>query len=310
MDPKGDFKYVFGPVPSRRLGRSLGVDLIPFKTCSYDCIYCQLGKTTSKTIERSAFVPSAEVVDEVSRKLAVGDVADYVTLSGSGEPTLNSEIGVIIEGIKEATDVPVAVLTNGSLLWMPAVRKDLMAADLVVPSLDAADPETFRTINRPVDRIDFDDMVEGLISFGCEFEGRIWLEIFLVKGINDDPKDVEGFIELSERIGPDIIDLNTAVRPTTEEGVKALAPEAMESIAARFTLPTRVIAEFHPPTTGEQAGHLEDIEDMLRRRPCTAEEVARVFGLHPNEVSKYLGELKSQGKVEVKSVGEKRYYSA
>jgi len=152
--------YVFGPVPSRRLGRSLGVDVVPLKTCTYDCIYCQLGRTTRKTTERREWVPLEDVISELAEKLSAEP--DYVTLSGSGEPTLYSRIGELIQRIKRLTDIPVAVLTNGSLLWDPGVRKDLLRADLVVPSLDAADAGMFRVVNRPHEDISFDQMLRGL----------------------------------------------------------------------------------------------------------------------------------------------------
>jgi len=162
-------KLIFGPVPSRRLGRSLGVDLVPYKVCSYDCIYCQVGKTTRKTATRDEYVPTDEVLAELAQVFEAGCECDYVTLSGSGEPTLHRDVGRIIARIKELTDTPVAVLTNGSLLSDPQVRKDLMQADLVVPSLDAADPETFEAINRPCAGLDFDAMVEGLAAFRREY---------------------------------------------------------------------------------------------------------------------------------------------
>ncbi|MBN2512679.1 MAG: radical SAM protein, partial [Sedimentisphaerales bacterium] len=153
-------EYIFGPVPSRRLGRSLGVDLVPFKTCSYDCIYCQLGRTTNKTLERKEWLPLAEITDQLKQKLYLKP--DYITLSGSGEPTLFSRCRDLIGKIKESTDVPVAVLTNGSLLWMPEVRESLLEADLVIPSLDAGSERLFQYVNRPHPDISFDKMLEGL----------------------------------------------------------------------------------------------------------------------------------------------------
>ena len=174
--------YIFGPVPSRRLGRSLGVDLVPFKTCTYDCIYCQLGRTTNKTIQRKEWVPLDDVVTELETKLS--SQPDYITLSGSGEPTLYSRTGELIDRIKAVTNVPVAVLTNGSLLWNQEVRARLMNADLVVPSLDAGDEAMFRAVNRPHEDISFERMLQGLIDFRHEFQGKYWLEVFLLAGHN------------------------------------------------------------------------------------------------------------------------------
>ena len=170
--------YVFGPVPSRRLGRSLGVDLVPLKTCSYDCIYCQLGRTTCKTIERKEWVPLDAVLNELEGKLSTRP--DYITLSGSGEPTLYSRLDEVIERIKSITDIPVAVLTNGSLLWQEDVQQQLAAADLVMPSLDAGDPATFHLVNRPHEALTFEKMLSGLIAFRQHFHGRYWLEVLLL----------------------------------------------------------------------------------------------------------------------------------
>jgi wyosine [tRNA(Phe)-imidazoG37] synthetase (radical SAM superfamily) len=168
--------YVYGPVPSRRLGRSLGIDLVPFKTCTYDCIYCQLGRTVNKTVDRQRFVSWEPVLEEIKRKQ--DDHLDYITLSGSGEPTLCAGLGELIERIKAITSVPVAVLTSGSLLWRADVHDELQPADLVVPSLDAGDESRFRFINRPHESISFAQMVEGLIAFRQAFHGQYWLEVF------------------------------------------------------------------------------------------------------------------------------------
>ncbi|MCK4625431.1 MAG: radical SAM protein, partial [Phycisphaerae bacterium] len=170
--------YIFGPVPSRRLGRSLGVDLVPFKTCSYDCIYCQLGRTTNKTIQRKEWVPLDDVVAELKTNLS--SQPDYITLSGSGEPTLYSRTGELIDRIKAVTDVPVAVLTNGSLLWNQEVCAQLMNADLIVPSLDAGDEMMFRAVNRPHEDISFEKMLKGLIEFRREYQGQYWLEVMFL----------------------------------------------------------------------------------------------------------------------------------
>ena len=173
---------IFGPVPSRRLGRSLGVDLVPFKTCTYNCIYCQLGRTTNRTLERHEWVPLDDVLGELETKLATQP--DYITLSGSGEPTLYSRTGELIERIKSLTDVPVAVLTNGSLLWDADIRSQLMDADLVIPSLDAGDGAMFQAVNRPHEDISFEEMLSGLIEFCRQFRGQYWLEVMFLAGHN------------------------------------------------------------------------------------------------------------------------------
>lgn len=302
------FKYVFGPVPSRRLGRSLGVDLVPFKACSYDCIYCQLGHTTLKTVERKAYVPTDKVLDEVKRRLETGPRPNYITLSGSGEPTLNSEVGEVIQGIKSITDVPVAVLTNGSLLWMEDVRKALLNADLVVPSLDAGNPETFELMNKPHEAIDFNRMVDGIIEFRKEYAGDLWLEVFLIDRINDSDKEVAQIVDLARRIKPDRIQLNTVTRPPAEDTSRPLGRERLEQIARLFDPPAEVIADIAPEMTDTQKGCMGDIEAMCRRRPCTLEDISHAFSLNPSDVVKYIHELERKGLVKTKNVEGKTYY--
>jgi len=304
------FHYVFGPVPSRRLGRSLGIDLIPFKTCTYDCIYCQLGQTTAKTVERKTYVPVNVVLDEVKRRLERGPRPDYITLSGSGEPTLHSEIGEAIQGIKAITEIPLAVLTNGSLLWMEDVRKALLNADLVVPSLDAGTSKAFRHINRPHEAIDFDRMVDGLVAFSQEYSGELWLEIFFVEGINDTDEEISHMVDLSKRIKPNRIQLNTVTRPPAEDMSQPLGKEKLEQIAKRFDPQAEVIADIAPEMTDTQRGCMDDILAMVRRRPCTLEDISEAFSLNPSDVVKYLHELERKGSIESKSVDGKTYFAA
>ncbi len=302
---------VFGPVPSRRLGRSLGVDLVPFKTCVYNCIYCQIGWTTNNTIERAEYVPTEEVISEVREKLESGVAPDYITLSGSGEPTLHSRIGEIIDAIKGMTDIPVAVLTNGALFFDPDVRGACAKADVVIPSLDAGDEETFRRINCPSPGITLQKVVEGLAAFRNQFEGEIWLEVFLVSGINDDARSLERIRKLAESIRPDRIQLNTAVRPTADENVSAIPLERLEEIRQTFGEKAEVIAEFRPDEVSEGGpAQLEDILMVLRRRPCTAEDIANGLNIHIGVVMKLVGRLAEQGLIEQTRKEDKLYYHA
>ena len=233
--------HIFGPVPSRRLGRSLGVDLVPFKTCSYDCIYCQLGQTTSKTVERREWVPLNDVLEELKGKLA--SKPDYITLSGSGEPTLYCRLGELIAGIRAITDVPVAVLTNGSLLWQEEVRRQLMDAHLVIPSLDAGHTSMFQAVNRPHESISFARMLEGLIDFREEYYGEYWLEVFLLAGHTAVESEVSRITACVRRIKPDRVQLNTATRPTAEDYAVMVDRARMADIAGRFEPLAEVIAE-------------------------------------------------------------------
>ena len=198
-----EYRYIFGPVTSRRLGQSLGVDPIPLKTCTYNCLYCQLGRESSPLYERSEYKEAEAAAAEVALWADRGGTADYITLSGSGEPTLNAGLGRLIGALKAVTDITIAVITIGSLLSRPDVRADLMKADLVAPSLDAGDEETWRRINRPHPGIAFEDMTEGLIRFREEFSGRVWLEVFLIEGINPSEEQRERLAALAGRSNPE-----------------------------------------------------------------------------------------------------------
>jgi len=300
-------RYVFGPVPSRRLGRSLGVDLVPFKTCSYDCIYCQLGRTTSKTIDRREWVPLAEVVDEVQKRLS--SEPDYITLSGSGEPTLHGRVGELIARIKEITDIPVAVLTNGSLLWQADVRQQLLGADLVVPSLDAGDESMFRLVNRPHQGVSFEQMLAGLIGFRRQFRGEYWLEVFILGAYTSIPAELSKLAECVGRIRPDRVQLNTVTRPPAEKHAVGVSPERLAEFRSVFQPPAEVIADFRDVhREPEFAAGREEILAMLRRRPCSVDDIAGGLGMHRNEVIKYLEELNAESLLEQSLVADRLYY--
>ena len=301
-------KHIFGPVPSRRLGRSLGVDLVPFKVCSYDCIYCQVGGTTRCTLLRDEYVPTDEVLAELAQVFQAGCECDYVTLSGSGEPTLHRDVGRIIAGIKELTDVPVAVLTNGSLLYDPQVRRDLMEADLVIPSLDAADPETFQTINRPCKELSFETMVAGLEAFRREYPGRIHLEVLLAAGINDSDEHTAAHKAIIDRIDPDRIDLNTVTRPPTEEYALPVPRDRMEHIREVLGPKAEIIAHFQSETDSPSSVTAEQILDVLRRRPCTLEDLIGGLGCQRWEAAELLEELEKKGAVKANQRAGKVYY--
>jgi len=235
-------KYFYGPVPSRRLGRSYGVDIVPFKVCTLDCVYCQLGKTTDRTIERKDYGPIEPILAELRETLAEGLEADFITIAGSGEPTLNLRLGELIDGIKKITDIPVAILTNGTLLYKKDVRADCAKADVVMPSLDAGDEQTFQKVNRPHNDISIENLISGLCAFREEFAGRIWLEVFFVEGLNTDAGQIPKIRDAIELIRPDKIQLNTAVRPTAEADIKRLDAEKLQAIAARLGPKCEVVA--------------------------------------------------------------------
>ena len=309
---KTDKKYVYGPVPSRRLGRSLGIDIVPFKVCSFDCIYCQLGRTTDKTTELKEYLSAEDALKGVAESLrTIKDPPDYISIAGSGEPTLNSAIGDIVSGIKDMTDIPVAIITNGSLLYMPEVRKMCALADLVLPSLDGGSDESFRRINRPGEGVTLDLVVDGLVKFREEYSGQIWLEVFIVSGINDSDLEVEKLKKCIERIRPDKIQLNTSVRPTAEINVGAVCKARLEEIADMLGDSCEVIADFlGADDHGEFKVKKDDIVEMISRRPCTVEDIAKGLKTHRNDVIKYVEMLLSEGRIEKLIVEDSTFYRA
>ncbi|MBN2251771.1 MAG: radical SAM protein [Candidatus Altiarchaeota archaeon] len=302
------YRHLFGPVPSRRLRSSLGVDIVPYKVCSLDCIYCQLGRTTEKTLERKEYVPVKEVFPEIREFLAAGGKCDYITLSGSGEPTLNSAMGEVIKEIKKLTEIPVAVLTNSTLMTNEAVRRELSFADLIVPSLDAATQGVFEEINRPAPGIRVEDIIDGLVEFKKTYKAGMWLEVMLVSGINDSQTELDEIRKAIKLIGPDRVQLNTVIRPPAEKYAKPLSPERMEEIAG--FLNAEVIAEFDRHRVSAYSGDVEEqITELLKRRPCTVSDISSALGLHVNEVLKYIETLEKDDVIESKRMDGKEYYT-
>lgn len=310
MSERG-YKYIYGPVPSRRLGKSLGVDIVPSKTCTYDCIYCQLGKTTNKTMARLDYVPVADVLSELEEKLSTTGNCDYITVAGSGEPTLHASIGEIITGIKAMTDIPVTVLTNGSLLYLPEVQEALMKADIIIPSLDAGDKQLFQYVNRPHKDISFDRMVQGLIDFSRIFDGRIWLEVLLVSGITGMPPEVKDIAAWTNKIRIEKVQLNTVSRPAYEDFACAVGSEQMKKLAELFSCPVEILqnisAADHPATTCSETAD-RDILDLLARRPCTLEGLCLGLGLHPHDIAKRLKNLLDQNRISSVMIDHALFY--
>jgi wyosine [tRNA(Phe)-imidazoG37] synthetase (radical SAM superfamily) len=302
-------EYIYGPVPSRRLGRSLGVDLVPFKTCTYDCIYCQLGRTTNKTIEKEQWVPVEVVVDQLRSKLDFEP--DYITLSGSGEPTLFSQLGELIPRIKTITEIPVAVLTNGSLLWLSEVRNSLMAADLVVPSLDAGSNQTFQYVNRPHKNITFSKMLEGLVKFRDQYTGKFWLEVFLLSGVTTVEAEINMLAHSIRLICPDRVQINTVTRPAAEDFAIPVPANQLKVVAGQLHENAEIIADYEDVNKQQDfSARCEDVLTLLKRRPCCVEDIAAGLGLHRNEVVKYVKELSSAGRIEAKPQNQQLYYKA
>jgi len=291
-------------VPSRRLGLSLGVDIVPFKVCTLDCVYCQLGRTTQKTIERKEFVPVEDVLSELKNRIAKGLTADYITFSGSGEPTLNSRLGELISDIKKITTIPVAVLTSGTLLYRPDVRADCSNADLILPSLDAGDQKTFEKINRPHPDINIKKVISGLCELRKQFVGQIWLEVFLVDSINTEQQQLSSIKRAVELIRPDKIQLNTAVRPTADASVKSVDHRRLRDIADFFGPQCEIIADLAKLTSpdsddkdtvaksdkfsADDTQAMETLLSILKRRPCSLDDVSSSLGIHRGQAVKYL----------------------
>jgi len=304
------YRHLYGPVPSRRLGRSLGIDLVPHKICTYDCIYCQIGKTTEKTLVRKEYVPVKEILEEVGSFLQEETSStDVLSLAGSGEPTLHSQIRSVIEGIKAITSIPVAVITNGSLLYEEEVRQDLLSVDLVLPSLDAVSSEVFRKINRPRKGFSVEKVIEGLVEFRKVYKGQIWLEILFCKGVNDSKEELVRMKKTVERIAPDRIHLNTVVRPPSEKWAVPLNQKEMEAMRTFFGERASIISEFdrHPPAVTER-DIKEEILKILKRRPLSIADLSKGMGIREDEIEKYIQPLVSEGKIHARVFGDSIYY--
>ena len=292
------YKYIFGPVPSRRLGRSLGIDLIPFKTCSFDCIYCQIGRTTLKTIDRAEYAPIDAVLSELERKIKEKPKIDFLTFSGSGEPTLHSGLGKIIKAVKKDFKLPIAVITNGSLLFREDVQKDLLAADVVLPTLSTHDPKFFKKIHRPAPELSLPKIIEGMIDFRKKYRGQIWLEFFVVRGINDRERHAITFKSVLSRINPDKIQINTSVRiPSEEYSLTALEPP-LKRLKNILGDSAELIAEFKgDESQGGSKVSSENILNYLKRRPGTLEDIASGLDVRVGAVRRVIDRLQEQGKI-------------
>jgi wyosine [tRNA(Phe)-imidazoG37] synthetase (radical SAM superfamily) len=280
---------LFGPVLSRRLGLSMGVDLLRYKTCNLDCVYCELGKTGCLAEGRDRFVPPEMVLREIkSRK---EEDFDHLTFAGSGEPTLSRDLGEIMRRSKEIIDVPVAVITNSTLLTNPQVRSEVATADVVLPSLDAATQATFEKINRPAKNLRIDQIIEGLQTFRSEFSGEIWLEVMLVKDVND--IEIEQISMAVESIDPDRVQLNTVVRPPAEP-VRPLDESEMMGVLRAFNN-----AEIIPDWDWRVPERMEaKLLEIMSDRPCTIDEIHELACLDKSAAVKYAIILERDGKIE------------
>ncbi len=272
--------YVFGPVPSRRLGQSLGVDPIPLKTCNWNCVYCQLGRTMPVTHALREYFPREAIFSEIKQALAAhepGDI-DWVTFVGSGEPTLHAGLGWMIQQTQAITDLPTAVITNGSLLYLPAVREALLSANAVLPSLDAGTAVLYRHLNRPHPEATFDRLVAGLIAFRQAYRGQLWVEVMLLQGLNDTEAALREIQSILLQVRPDQVHLNLPTRPPAETWVRPsddaglLRAQAILGDAARVVLP----AAGHFDLRGEEGVETAVIR-IIQRHPISQQELERIL---------------------------------
>ena len=309
--------FVFGPVPSRRLGRSLGIDLLPCKMCSFDCIYCECGPTEHLTVKRFSEPSPNEVLSSLKAFVeAFQLVFDVITFSGSGEPTLYEPIGDLIDLIKrDFPSRPVAVLTNGSLFMDPSVRASLLRADIVSPSLDAPDEALFRKINRPHPSLTWEGLVEGLIAFRKEYRGIYRLEVLLIKNINDSHEHLERIANVASRINPDVVDLTTIARPGTVSSLQGLSREEVEKCAEFFKdVPCSIVGGYLKKDVAQERKispqMLEtQIVNLLARRPCSLDDLADSLGVPSRDASQILSRLTAERKVLAQEVNGKIFYS-
>jgi wyosine [tRNA(Phe)-imidazoG37] synthetase (radical SAM superfamily) len=306
------YKYLFGPVPSRRLGMSLGVDLVPHKVCTFNCIYCECGATTLQTAERKEYFNSELIKEEIDHYLSNNPAPDYITFSGAGEPSLNQSLGPIIEFVyKKYPFVPLAVITNNSLFHNEDVRKAMKKADVVLPSLDAATQDTFCKIDRPLNDFDINSYIKSLIHFRFEFSGEIWLEVMIIPGLNTDENNLIKLKEAIARIHPDRIQLNTIDRPGIDKNIRAATHDELLNIIEFWNMKNvEIIAK---SSNKNKKSYRDDIENLIietiSRRPCTLQDLCEVSGLHENEINKYLRELISNNSIQTSVQERGLFYS-
>jgi wyosine [tRNA(Phe)-imidazoG37] synthetase (radical SAM superfamily) len=312
--PREPFKYVFGPVPSRRLGKSLGIDLIPFKTCCLNCLYCECGKTTVHTLERKEYVPARAIIQEIDDFLSGAPSPDVITFAGSGEPTLNTALPELLRHIQDRyPQYKTALLTNGSLLYLEELRQSSLAFDFVLPSIDAVRQETFEKINQPAGGLSNRKAIDGLIAFSKIYSGILWVEVFIIPGINDDEVELALLKETLEKVSLDRVHLNTLDRPPAFAGVQSASPERLRQIA-RFLAPLPVEIISRKAKAGPRISiSRRDIDYFLatlRRRPMTVEDLSVTLGKNINEMYVLLDTLYNKKLITTQIVNNRTFYQA
>lgn len=301
MSPEAKYRYLFGPVPSRRLGLSLGVDLNPLKVCTENCVFCQVGRTTELTLARKEWVPTADVLAEFDRWAAAGNRADYVTLSGSGEPTMHVGFGDVLRHVKAAGPFKTALLSNGTLMFLPEVRRDAAEADVVKVTVSAWDEDSFRKIHRPAEGATFARLLDGARALRDEFRGQLWVETMLLPGYNDAPEQVRAIAQLVRTLRPDAVHLNTTTRPALAGVEVPRLPEAwLRTVAPWFTPPAE-IPVFAGQAKAPEATTDAEWLDLLARHPLALDALAAASGADVAALERRLAPLVAAGKLAVET---------
>ncbi|MFH2010491.1 MAG: radical SAM protein [bacterium] len=315
-DPDRD-RHIFGPVPSRRLGRSLGIDLVPHKVCTLDCLYCECGATTTRTGTRRPWVDTTRVLEELEAWLHTGQTADHLTFSGAGEPTLHSDLGRIASWLAERSEIPLALLTNATLLGDPGLRRELAPFSVIVPSLDACTQAVFERLNRPLPGLTVAGLIDGIVALREDYQGELWLEVLLVDGVNDSPEELAGLARAARRIAPDRIQLNTAVRPGTDPDVASASAATLQRALELFGPRAEAVAAFpeRPVRCSDRVGAdsadlAEAVLAVVRRRPETIAALSVSLGVARSTLERLVTELTAQGRLRAEDRGGHRYLIA
>lgn len=313
------FKTLYGPVRSGRLGLSLGVDLLGKRICSLDCIYCEVGPTRVHTLERRAYMPARTILEELRSWKSQGlPRPEFITLGGLGEPCLNVEMEEIIAGSRTIfPEIPIAVLTNSTLLHDPAVRRELGATQVVLPSLDTLVPSEFVKINKPCSGVILDNITSGLLEFRERYAGRIFLEILLTRGINDSEENLARLREFIPRLKPDRVDVVTMTRPGASPLAEAVDEQTLTAWRTALRGATKEEGSQQPASSQSQGlaqgiaqGLATDAQrdlvlNSLRRRPQTIDQVREALSLDSAQTRALFADLAAQGAIQhARELGE------
>lgn len=309
-----ELKYIFGPAPSRRLGRSLGINVVPSKICSLDCLYCEVGKTKATTMQIKPYIKAADILDEFSKNYnKFNELCDVITITGAGEPTLNSELDTILKGIKNITNKPVAILTNTTTLHIENVYNTLLLFDIVVPSLDSVDSNSFNKINLPDKNINIENIISSLEKFSHEYKGRLFVEVLFCKGVNDDKKSIEKLINVLKNIKAEKVQLGTIHRPPAYKNIEKVDDEfllATANLLKNNNINAEVTGGFVSLYKTSATLNLDElIPSLLKMRPCTLQDMSCVFGKSENEINEALNILIEKNIIKASFYNDDTYYT-